>query len=542
MVEKSRTESQGYKPDGETEVADENRNKVPSNMSRTAFAAKNSLFGLLGKIMSLIANFASRTVFIYVLGQYYLGINGLYTDVLSILSFAELGFGSAMVFSLYGPVACDDSEKIRQLMGFYKVVYRIVALVVFMAGLVMLPFLQYVVTGADSLSLYELRLYFLIFLANTVTTYFVTYKYGLLNAMQKTYVTTNVETIASFACVCAQIAVLLLTGNFLLYLLANTATLIISRFIIAAYLNKKYPLLSQKPKTPLSIKDRKGILHEVKGLAVHQLSSVAVHSTDSIIIAAIPALGVAVVGAVSNYNLIINAIGAMVIIVLNGVVAGFGNLAVTSDKAKFRSVFDEANFASFWIYGVCSACLFTLITPFIRLWAGESYVIDEVSLSLILINFYLQGQCTIYNNVRIAKGHFNMDKWWSLLQAAVNLIVSIVCALQIGLAGVFAGTVVSRLVFVVARPCSTYRFLFGEPPKRYFSVFLKYLEAVVLAAAVCGLLCRSLPCQGQWIGFVGSALACLIVSNAIFFILFGRCKEMKALKTRVAGLVGGKRA
>jgi O-antigen/teichoic acid export membrane protein len=514
-----------------------NRGSVPEGVTRTQFAARNSAFGLVGKAVSLIANFVSRTVFIYILGKYYLGVNGLYTEILSFLSFAELGFGSAMTFALYGPVARGECEKVRELMDFYKKTYRIIAIVILIFGLALTPFLQYIINGAGSLSLFELRLYFLIFLANTVTTYFVIYKYGYLNAMQMTYVTTNIETITSLVCVAVQLIALVLTQSFLVYLLANTATLIISRFIIANYLNSRFPLLAEKPEMPLPKNDRRGILTEVKGLAIHQFSGVAVHATDSIIISAVPTLGVAVVGVISNYNMIINAVSGIVVILFNSVVAGFGNLAVTSDQERFEEVFDESNFANFWIYGFCTACFVVLLTPFIRLWVGGDYAIDSGSLALIILNFYLQGQSTIYNNARIAKGNFNMDKWWSLLQAVVNLVVSVWGAIYLGLIGVYVGTVLSRLVFVISRPCSTYRFLFGESSLHYFRQLTGYLAAVLLATGACWLLCKPLLANLTWVTFIAATAICLAIPNVIFFGIFHNSKEFIALRDRLAGLL-----
>ena len=162
-------------------------------MSRTTNAIKNTGFGLLGKLANLILAFLSRTIFIYFLGSTYLGVNGLYSEILSLLSFAELGFGSAMTFAMYKPVADKDTEKIKRLLGFYKTVYRIVAVIITVAGLCLIPFLQYIVKGAEWLNVTELRLYFLIFLANTVVGYFVTYKFAYLNALQKNYINTVID-------------------------------------------------------------------------------------------------------------------------------------------------------------------------------------------------------------------------------------------------------------------------------------------------------------------------------------------------------------
>lgn len=390
--------------------------KIPSSRtSRTALATKNAAFGLAGQVINLLVSFASRTVFIYLLGEYYLGVNYLFVDILNVLSFAELGFGSAMTFALYSPVAKGQNEKAQQLLYFYRNAYRVIALIVLLFGLALLPFLQYLVSDAGSITLSELRLYFLIFLANTVISYFVTYKFGLLNALQKTYIQTNFGTITTIGCALAQIVALVLTQSFLVYLLANFVVLTVSRFVLARYLNARYPILKNKPDQLLPKSEKRRILHEVKGLAVHQFSGVAVHATDSIIIAVIPTLGIVLVGAVGNYNMIITTIQGIVLVVVNSVVAGFGNLAALESKQKFREVFDETNFIGFWVFGLCAVCFFVLLPPFIELWIGETYLIDAASFTLILVNFYLQGQSVVYNNARIAKGNFNKDKWWSLL-------------------------------------------------------------------------------------------------------------------------------
>lgn len=342
-------------------------------------------------------------------------------------------------------MAKGQNEKVRQLIYFYHNAYRVIAFVVLLFGLALLPFLQYLVSDAGTITLSELRLYFLIFLANTVISYFVTYKFGLLNALQNLYsdkfwnyndnylrISTNssIGFNAEFSC--------LFAGKFC------------CAYCVAFYVGKVFERslsnTQNKPKQLLPKSEKRKILHEVKGLAVHQFSGVAVHATDSIIIAIIPTLGIVLVGTVGNYNMIITTIQGIVLVIVNSVVAGFGNLAALESKQKFKEVFDEANFIGFWIFGLCAVCLFVLLPSFIELWIGETYLIDAASFTLILVNFYLQGQSVVYNNARIAKGNFNKDKWWSLLQAIINLVVSIVCALQFGLVGVFVGTVVSRLV------------------------------------------------------------------------------------------------
>lgn len=505
--------------------------------SRTVYAIKNSFFGVVGKVSTLFVSFVARTIFIHTLGKYYLGINGLYTDVLNMLSFAELGFGSAMVFALYKPVITGDKEKTKQLMLFYKNIYRLIALIILILGLVLTPFLQYIIAGAESLSLFNLRLYFIVYLVNTVTTYFVSYKYSLVNALQKNYLTTNIDTITNIVCTGVQIIILLLTANFLAYLLVNTFTLALSRFIIAMYLNRQFPILKERPQNLLSKSEKRAILHEVKGLAIQKFSSVAIYSTDSIIISAVPTLGITLVGSVSNYNMIINAISGLLLILFNAIISGFGNLAVTASQEHFKDVFFEAYFINFWIYGLCAVCLFILLPPFIELWAGADYLIDQMSFLLILVNFYLQGLSVVYNNVRMAKGNFNLEKWCSLAQALINLGVSVIGALCLGLPGVYIGTIISRIFYMIARPLATYRYLFGDSPAVFFKRTIEYFVVGVSSAILCYYICNSILLDLSIVSFCISAVVCLIIPNVIFAVIFMNHKEAKAVARRIQNLV-----
>ncbi len=510
-------------------------------MSRTENAVKNTTYGIISKIVSLVLGFASRTVFIYILGNQYLGVNGLYTEILSMLSFAELGFGTALIFAMYKPVAEDDKIKILKLLDFYKKVYRIIALIITVIGLVLLPFLQYIVKGADQLSLFDLRLYFLIFLFNSVVGYFVSYKFSYVNALQKNYVETNINMVLNVITIVAQIAVLILFRNFLAYLITQSIMLLISRFILVSFLNKKFPILKEKPETPLTKDERKPIYREVRGLVVHQFSSVAVHSTDNIIISSLTGLGVAAVGLISNYNLIINSVLGFITIIFTSVTSGFGNLAASGTIDEFRNVFKVANFINFWIYGFCAIAFFVLIPPFITLWIGKDNLIDTISFLLIIINCYLQGQSTIYNNARIAKGNFNKDKWLALIQALVNLVVSIIGAKFLGLVGVYIGTIVSRLVYVVFRPYSTYKFLFGKSSSEYYAKLILYFIIVCVAGVITYLATYYLLSNVNVLRFLLSAFIVAILPNIIFALIFFKSKEFKEFLNRVKNFIKGKR-
>jgi O-antigen/teichoic acid export membrane protein len=506
-------------------------------MTRTEMATKNMIAGLISKILSLILGFIARTIFIYYLGNIFLGVNGLFTEILSVLSFAELGFGTALNYELYKPIVNNDKDKIVKLINFYKKTYRLIACIVALCGIVIMFFLQYIVKGADFLNINQLRLFYLIFLFNTVVSYFVSYKFSYVNANQKNYIITNIDTIINSIIFILQIISILLTKSFLIYLLVKSFGLLISRFYIAIYLNKKFPILNQKNKDYLTKEEKKPIFNNVKGLVIHNFSSIAIHSTDNIIISSLSGLGVIAVGLVSNYNLLINSVLGFVTIIFLSVTAGFGNLVAASTTENYRKSFLELNFLNFWIYGFCCIAFFILIPPFIQMWIGKENLIDNISFLLIVINAYLMGQSTIFNNTRIAKGNFQKDKWWSLLQAVVNLVVSIIGAKYLGLIGVYIGTIVSRLIFVIFRPFSTYKMMFNKSSKEYYIKLLIYSLVVACTGIITYYCCSLFVLNVNALNFLILSLIVLIIPNFIFFILFYKTAEYNSLKIRIKNII-----
>lgn len=512
-------------------------------MSRTFNLLRNASYGIAGKIIVLALSLVSRTIFIRRLGNAYVGVNGLYTEILSVLALAELGFENAIVVAMYEPVAHGKERETVQLLGFYRKVYRLIACVVALLGAAIIPFLPYIVKGADFLTLRELRLYYVIFLFNTVCPYFVTYKHSYVNTLQKNYIITNFDSAVSTVTIAVQNAVLLLTDDFLAYLLARSACITLSRVVDALYLNWKFPILKKKPAEPLPAGKRRRIFADIKALALAQAASVAIHSTDNIIISSFSGLGVLGVGLVNNYMMLINNVLGFVAILFNSMVSGFGNLAATSNQEDYRKAFEDANFINFWIYGFCSIAFFVLMPPFITLWIGKESLIDSISFLLIIINLYLEGQHNIYVYARFAKGEFQRDSVPVVAQPIVNLVVSIIGAKTLGLVGVYVGTVVSRLV-VTTRPFFGYRRFFGRSPWEYYKKLTAYFAVTALAGTLTYLAVQPLLPGASWGRFAVSVCVAAVLPNLAFLLLFFRSREFKAVLVRVQNLLsevlGGK--
>lgn len=482
-------------------------------MNRTKLALKGIASGFGMKILGLLTGFVSRTLFIYYLGTIYLGVNGLYSNILTVLSFANLGFGSAINFALYKPIAQNDTEKIIQLIDYYKIIYRIVALVITIVGLALVPAIPYLVKGAEILTQKQLIIYYLIFLFNTVVSYFVSYKTSYVAACQKQYIVNIVETITQLVTFVVQVIVLVVFKNFTAYLLANSITLLLSRVALALFLNKKFPVVHAKPKEKLPKEDKKGIFSNVKGLVVHQFAGVAVHATDNIIISSM--ISVVVVGYISNYNLIITTITGFLDVVFSSFSSTFGNVYATQTKQEFYNYFKIYNYINFWLFGFCCTAFFVLVPPFITLWIGAENLIDVLPFALIVISEYLLGQSKAFNNVRNAVGNFNKDKWWALAQAIVNLVVSIIGAHYLGLVGIYIGTIASRFIWIIFRPMSTFKLMFGKSSMTYYFRLAFYFIVSLLSCVITYYATKYVLSIQHWGWFLLGCVIVLFVSNAV---------------------------
>ena len=275
-------------------------------MGRVRYATRNIIFGFLGSGATTLLNFILRQVFITHLGDTLLGVQDLYSEILTMLSLAELGVGTALNYSLYGPVARGEREKIKSYMQLYKKAYRTIAIVIAVIGLALVPFLPWIVKNADYLTLRQLRVYYLLFLFNTVTTYFVAYKYSLANAEQKNYIQTNADAISKAVSVVLQLLGLLVLPNYLLYLLIQVGVSLGQKIFISCYLNRKYPLLLEKNVEPLTKEETGAVVDKTKALMLHRIGDMARLQTDAIIISS--CLGVVWVGLIGTYKMIVNSV------------------------------------------------------------------------------------------------------------------------------------------------------------------------------------------------------------------------------------------
>jgi len=503
-------------------------------MSRLENTAKNFIWSTISTLLGALIGFVSRTVFIHVLGTDYLGVNGLFTNLLTMLSFTELGIGAAINFSLYKPLALNDIEQIKSLMNFYKKAYGIIAGIITVLGLILLPFIKLFITGGEGIQ--NIYLIYLIFLFNTSYSYLFTYKRTLLFADQKSYLITNIQMVINILTLLIQLAILLVFKNYIAYLASMVVMGVLQNFYVNGYINKRYPYLLEKKVQNLSKENRASILKNVKALLLHKMGDLCINQTDNIIISSF--INITVVGLVSNYYLIINTVNSFLVNLFNAANASWGHLIATETEEKRLDIFNGYNFLAFCFFGWASICFYNLLNPFITLWIGEDKLIGQGIVNLVIINFYVTGMRIPLANIKAAAGVYFQDRFVSLIQAAINLVISIVSVRYLGLAGVFMGSVVSSLLVPCwYRPIVVYRYVLAASPKTYFIKYICYALVTGVNTGITSALSTWLFKNGiTWVSVCGTGIICTAIPFIVICLCFRHTKEYRYVKGLVKTL------
>ena len=503
-------------------------------MGRIQKAGKNIIFGYISNFVILLVNFIQTTVFIYVLGKTLSGVNGVYTNVLSVLNLTELGIGTALNFSLYKPVAERDYDKIKSYMRFYKRAYLTIAAVITVLGIAISPFLKYILKNPGSLTVRELTLYYYLFLFNTVISYFVAYKYSLANAEQKNYIQTNITTLTKIAVALVQIIVLVLTRNFLFYLLAQSFVELVQKIFVTIYLNRLYPYLRDRDVKPLTTEETQVIATKTKALVCSKIGDVARLQTDTIIISSFVNVDTAAV--VNNYTYIITYVGNLVNVIFESVISGFGNVVATESRERQYRLFKVYRFFACWLFGFGAVGFYHLLTPFIGgVWLhDEGWVLPQIIVLLLVMDFYFKGSRTVLMNFKIASGVFEQDRYLPLIQGAVNLVVSILLVQRIGVTGVYVGTLVSGIMANLIRPGIIYRVCFEKKAWTYFGDSLKYIAVILAVGGVVLPIQHMIMRETTILTFAVMVVVITLFYNAVFLAVFHRTEEFIYLWEAVA--------
>ena len=491
--------------------------------------------GVLAQAMNLIVGFVSRSVFIHFLSAEYLGISGLLANVLTVLSFAELGIGEAMVYAMYKPAKENDQQLIRILMKEYKKKYTVIACAVGVIGVALSFFVDHLVVAPPKIS-ENFQVIFLFYSANNILSYFLTYKKSILIVDQKSYIVTIIAQATVLVQHVVQIAVLALTHQYYLYLIVQLVCTVVNNIVVSMFVNKKYPWLNDGPDGRLPEEERVAINRNIRSLAIAKIAGVVSNGADNIIISKL--LGLSTVGIVSNYTLITSSVSGILWNGLSSMTSSFGNFNVDSSISHRRNLFDEIYMCSYWLYGFFTVGVVTLASPLIELWLDPDFLLSNDIVWAMVLIVYVGGVNFPVYMYQTTLGMYDKMKYPYLASGILNVVLSIILGLKWGTFGVFLATIVSRLCTSEAfGGYYVYKNGLELSPWRYVGKYVCSLVILGVNTLLTKYVAMQITVDGV-MGFLIKMAVCTVVSNSIFFLVFFRTRAFKRLTNRLVTLLG----
>ena len=505
--------------------------------SRIRNSIRNTAYVLAGQTVTIIMQFILRSVFIRYLSISYLGAEGLFTNILSVLSLTELGLGAALVTNMYKPLALKDTRSIRAHINAYRKVYALIGAAIGVAGICLVPFLPYLIKDAAAIE--GLTSIYLLYLTDSVFTYFFAHYRAMLSANQQDYVNTINRSIFIVLQVVVQIICLFLFRSFLLYLVIKIAFNLLAGFSISRTVRRMFPYLKEKDGSRITPEEKQTLVRNAVGIFSQRVGFTVMNGTDNIVISTF--LGSVAVGLYSNYSLVVSTISTIIGLAMSAVQASIGNLCAVEESGKTRASFLNVDFVYFWIYSFASVCLSVLMTPFVRIWLGDRFEIGTAVIIVCVLNFYFANSRQAALAFATANGLLWKLKLKAIVEAVLNLVISIALVRPLGMLGVFVGTSVSTLATSVwIEPYILYKYYFRESVFPHYVKYAGNLAATAAAYLACTFLGGLVPVAGLT-GFLIRCIICVIVTNVLYIIFFHKTEQFRYLKDLVGTILGDRR-
>lgn len=487
-------------------------------------SAKNIKTAWVLQLVHVLCQFVSRTAIIYTLSIEYVGLSGLFSNILTMLSLAELGVGEAIVFSLYGPISRGETDTIKAIMKFYQKVYIGVGLFILAAGFAITPFIDDFIKDVPDIP--KIYLIYMLYVVATAMSYFFSYRATFITANQRNYIVVLNNGICEVAMVIAQVAILLTTKNYILFMVIGIGFVIIQNISITIIANREYPYLKESVKYKMPSNVFTEIKKNTGAMVFHKIGTIVVFATDNLIISKF--VGLVSVGMYANYVTVTNAVTTFISKFFNAISASIGNLAVeesikTQEKTYFRIVF-----INFWLFNFSCCCLFNLLNPFIgEIWLSEKYVFDTFVVLLIVVKIYISGMRSATQTFKNAKGLYWYNKYMPIYESLINLALSLWLVQNYGVAGVLMGTIASSLLTCVwIEPNVLYKHGFKKKPTEYYKKYALYFLVFTVSMLVTYGLSNLIGSKGI-VGFIEKCLICGITPNLIMWGLYRKTDEFK---------------
>lgn len=497
------------------------------NDSRIKNTGKNIIFSFAFQFLKILLVFINRIIFVRVLGVAFLGVNGLFTNILTFLSLADLGMSTAMMYSLYEPLAKKDEKKIIDYLDYFKRAYRIIAFCIFALGIFLIPFLKFIVNLPDDMP--DIYIYYILLLINTVSSYLFIYQTTLVSADQKNYILNKYDIIFQFVLFILQTLALLLTKNFAFYLIAQIICTVFSNIVKVSISKKMYPYLKKNNSQQLSVKEKKKIHNNVFSLFFYKLGGIITTNTDNILISIF--VGTISVGYYSNYYTIVASITTFLSMIFNAVKASLGNYIVKRKKQEHYHMFEILEVYNFWLVCFCSICFLVLIPDFIRICFGEDYVLSFSLLVWVVLYFYVSNVRQTIWAYRETTGIFNKTKYIALVTAFLNLVISIIFGYFWGLEGIIFATSLAHLCYSWWKePLIIFRDYFHKSPKIYYINYIKRFSVFLLISAITFGIVYLIDISNIYLLFLVKMIISATVPILLLILLYRNSDAMKYLK------------
>lgn len=483
---------------------------------RTENSLKNVFWSVFAFGINLVVNFVARKFFIDILGAEYNGLNSLLTSIISILSIAELGIGTTIIFFLYEPIHKHDIELTKSLMSFYKKCYRIIAAVVSIVGLIIVPFLPSIIGSIDI----DVNIYiaYILFLSEAVFSYLLSYKRSIIIADQKERITKYVHIGKIILMNVIQILLLYFTKNFYLFLLIKIIFTSLENIVIAGIANLRYPYITEKAE-PLPALIKKNLTKKIRAMFYHQIGGFVVNGTDNIMISMM--FGVTQVGFYNNYFLVVTSVFNLINSVFSGITASIGNLLVTKSERSSLYAYRGIQAINFVLAVYVSCTFYVCVQPLVKIWIGDEYLMSELMVGVLAIYLYLKMMKLTTIAFKNAAGIFYEDRFIPIVESIVNIIASIVCAKIFGISGIIMGTIISTLVlYFGSYPFIVYRKVFKTSVGGYFRQHLTYLILAAIFGVAVITLSGITTLQSPVLELIKNAIISTLFFCVIFVILY----------------------
>lgn len=487
--------------------------------------SRNIKYSAVNYIAVNLLKFLVRMVFVKTLPIEYLGVNGLFSNILVMLSLAELGIGPAIVYSLYKPLAYGDIETVKSIMRLFKKVYVAFGGIILVLGLALFPFLDNFIKDGQSVP--QVHYFYLVFLLNTVISYLWTYKRSLLIADQKQYVVNIYQAAVQVLVAVLQIVFLLIFADYWCFIILMLVGTVLENFSIARKADKEYPYLNEASEA-LDLEIKQQIVKNTKAMICHKIGGMVVFSSSNLVLSKFA--GLAAVGLYSNYYMVIAALNTFAAKFFESITASIGNLMVLEESSKKIKAFKITEFITALQAAICFCGLYVLFNPFVELWVGKAYLFDEVIVAAMAFSFYLTYMRKAVLMFRDACGLYWNDRYKPLAESVINLTASIYLTIHYGVIGVVIGGIISTLLTCFwVEPYVLFNNDIDIKLKEYFINYLKFAVVALLSATVSKFVYNSLFAKVTLVNFVVGIFICISITLVLWYAVFKNREETQYL-------------